>query len=161
MKILFSLLAILLFNKECDQKKSAESDATTDNSEKVVDTIQDVSIIWYEATTRGFYEKIWVTKDSTIVTTDRNHLEKISYKTEDSDWKLLVNLTNKLDLKTLPEIEAPTSMRHYDGAAIAKLGVIANKIETISNDFDHEHPPKAIESIVKKVLSMKDSHQKK
>jgi hypothetical protein len=57
-------------------------------------------------------------------------------------------------------LEAPTSLRNHDGAAIATLGVSKDKEETISNSFDHGHPPKAIEALVNKVLSIKKIHEK-
>ena len=160
MKFLFSFLAIFMLNKECDQKKSADADSNPINSEKKMNEMQEPTSLWYQATTRGFYEKIWVTKDSITFTNDRNQKEKISYKTQDSDWNELMRLVNTIDIKTLPELEAPTAMRHYDGAAIATLSVVHGKDEIISNSFDHGHPPETIESIVNKVLSMKEVHQK-
>ena len=160
MKLFFSLLAILMLNKECDKNKSTDVKSTTVNSEKSSNVMQDNTIIWYEATTRGFYEKIWVTKDSITVTHDRYEKEKITYKTEESDWNELMNLLKGIDVKSLPELEAPTSMRHYDGAAIATLAVNQNSEEIKSSNFDHGHPPKSVESLVNKVISMKEIHQK-
>ena len=160
MKVLFSLLAILILNKECEQNKSADTSETTMNSEKTSNVAQDNTIIWYEATTRGFYEKIWVTKDSITVTNDRDLIEKTSFTTQSADWNELTTLLKEVDLKALPELEAPTSLRHHDGAAFATLGVTKDKAEIISNSFDNGYPPKAIEAVVNKVLSMKAKHQK-
>lgn len=160
MKILFSLLAIMMINKDCDQNKSVKTSSTMTNSEKISEAHQAYTKIWYEATTRGFYEKIWVNKDSITITSDRNHITKTSYQTLDGDWNELMELLKSVNVKELPDLEAPTSMRHYDGAAIATLAVLEGKTETISSSFDHEHPPKAIEAVVNKVLSMKKMHEK-
>jgi hypothetical protein len=160
MKILFSLLTILILNKDCNQTKSVDSTYTAINSEDMSDVTQEDTTIWYEATTRGFYEKIWVTKDSITITNDRNHITSNNYPTSEEDWDDLVNLIKNVDVTALPDLEAPTSLRHHDGAAFATLAVTQNKIETKSNSFDHEYPPKAIEAVVNKVLSMKEKHEK-
>lgn len=158
--MLFSLLAIFMLNKECDQNKTTDVKSTTVNSEQISKVDQDNTTIWYEATTRGFYEKIWITKDSITVTNDRNQKEKMSYKTQESDWNELMSLLKEINLKSLPDLEAPTSMRHYDGAAIATLGVTKDKEEIKSNSFDHGHPPKTIESLVNKMISMRKKFEK-
>ncbi len=160
MKILLSLFALMLLNQECDQKKTVDTSSTTTNSEKMSDATQEYSTVWYEATTRGFYEKIWVTKDSIAVTNDRNHMTASNYQTPEGDWKELMKLLQNVDVSAMPELEAPTSLRHHDGAAFATLAVSQNKTETQSNSFDHGHPPKAIEAVVNKVLSMKEKYEK-
>ncbi len=159
MKLLFILLPILMLNKECEQTKSSDS-STAIHSEKTSDVMQENTTISYQATTRGFYEKIWVTKDSLTVTNDRNQTEKISYAMQKADWDELMSLLKAVDITTLPEIEAPTSMRDYDGAAFATLSVTQDTLETTSNSFDHGHPPKSIEALVNKVLSMRKAYQK-
>lgn len=161
MKILFSLLAILMLNKECDQKKAMDdstSVATTENSSKMM---QDDTKISYEATTRGFYEKIWVAKDSITITADRNQKILMHYPTPEKDWNELTTLLKDVDIKDMPNLESPTKMRQYDGAAFATLAVTKDKMETKSNSFDHGHPPAAIEAVVNKVLSMKEMYEKK
>lgn len=160
MKIFFSLLAIVILNKECEEKKVADISFGTMNSEKISNAMQEDMRITYEATTRGFYEKIWITKDSISVTQDRSHAQKISNTTSENEWDELMALLKEVDVKTLPNLEAPTAMRLYDGAAIARLSITQNKVETTSDGFDHGHPPKEIEAIVNKVLSMKEKFEK-
>lgn len=160
MKILFCLLAIMMFNKECEQNKSAIASDTAIHAEKTPDVMQNVSIVSYEATSRGFYEKIWITKETMTITNDRNHMVNTSVPTSENDWDELVGLLKDVNIEALPTLEAPTSKRLYDGAAIASLTVTQGKEETKSNSFDHGDPPKAIEAIVNKVLSMKKMHEK-
>jgi hypothetical protein len=150
----------MMLNQECDQNKSVNTSSASTNSEKMSDLTQEYSKVWYEATTRGFYEKIWVTKDSITITADRNQMVSTSYLTLEEDWNELMNLLKTVNVSELPDLEAPTSMRHYDGAAIATLAVSMGKTEIKSNNFDHGHPPKAIEAVVNKVLSMKEMHEK-
>lgn len=153
MKILFSLFAIIWFS-ECGEKTSPESSDKSIGTENSMITIQDDTIISYEATTRGFYEKIWVDKDSISVTSDRNAAEKSRFSTPKGDWNELMKILNEINVSTLPDLEAPTSKSQYDGAAIATLIVQQNDLETKSNSFDHGQPPKSIEALVNKVLSM-------
>lgn len=141
-----------MLNSECDNNKS---NGTTLNSEQSK-AMQDTTTITYEATTRGFYEIIWISKDSISLTNDRNHKEKVSIPTPKNDWEELMNLLENIDLPTLPNLEAPTAMRHHDGAPFATLMVTQNKQETKTENFDHGHPPKPIEALVNKVLSMKE-----
>ena len=160
MKFLFGILALLVFNKECEQHKTSAFASDESNSEKLSDMSQEIKTIWYDASTRGFYERIWVSKDSTTITMDRNHVAKVTYPTSENDWNELLGTLKNVNIDELPNLEAPTSMRHYDGAAFATLGVVEGKSETTSNSFDHGHPPKAIEAVVNKVLSIKASHEK-
>lgn len=153
MKILFSLIAIIWFT-ECGEKTSSETSDKSIDSKNPMITMQDDTTISYEATTRGFYEKIWIDKDSIAVTNDRNAAEISRFPTPKSDWNELMKILDEVNLSTLPDLEAPTSTREYDGAAIATLSVTKNDLETKSNSFDHGQPPTAIEAVVNKVLSM-------
>lgn len=156
MKIVFCLLVLMMVNKECAPHKTVDTTESRTNSQIPSNVIQ----ISYEATTRGFYERIWITKDSITVTNDRNQQKKMSRPTPQIDWNELMAILNDVDIKSLPTLEAPTSMRQYDGAAIASLIVTQNKEEIKTNSFDHGHPPKAIEALVNKVLSMNDMSKK-
>ena len=57
-------------------------------------------------------------------------------------------------------LKAPTDKRLYDAAPQAILGVIRGDMEIRSTPFDHGHPPKPIEALVTKVLSIKASVSK-
>lgn len=160
MKIVFSLLVLIIFNKACADHKIGDSTQTTSSSENTPIAIQEITQISYEATTRGFYEKIWITKGSITVTNDRNQTEKVSRPTLQKDWNDLMTILNGVDIESLPDLEAPTSMRQYDGAAIATLEITQGSDEIKSNNFDHGHPPKSIETLVNKVLSMNDMAEK-
>ncbi|HLT33300.1 MAG TPA: hypothetical protein VKZ98_05875 [Aquaticitalea sp.] len=157
MKVLFSILALLFLNRDCEQNKASD---TSLNAEKQF-SIQKNTIISYEENTRGFYERIWITRDSITVTGDRKHIEKISVPTPQKEWNELMTLLKEVNIKELPNLKAPTSMRHYDGARFTTLFVTQNKVETATESFDHGHPPNAIENLVNKVLSMRKLIPKK
>ncbi|MEO6346943.1 MAG: hypothetical protein ABIO60_03450 [Aquaticitalea sp.] len=159
MKILFCLFAIMMFNNKCGQNKSEVPNTAALNSEISMAT-QDNIMIGYEASTRGFYERIWVAKDSVTYTNDRNQVEKTTHPISETDWSELMALLKDIDINTLPELDSPTSLRHHDGAPFATFFITKEKVETKSNSFDHGHPPKDIEAIVNKIVSMMEKFKK-
>ena len=62
-----------------------------------------------------------------------------------------------VDLQTLNKLKAPTEKRLHDGAAHATLAFRQGDMEVMSPTFDHGHPPKEIEALVNKVLSIKEN----
>ena len=150
-----------MLNKDCNENKLVETTSASMNSEQMTDMNQEYSKVWYEATTRGFYEKILVTMDSINISSDRNNMTGTTYPISQSDWNELTSLLKDVNIDELPNLEAPTSKRHYDGAAFATLAIVKGEDETKSNSFDHGYPPLAIEAVVNKVLSIKEKHEKK
>lgn len=149
MKILFSLIVLFICSSECHQK---HSQSTTQ--------LQDNLMITYEASTRGFYEKTWITKDSVSFSNDRNLTSVTTSKCESSDWESLTALIKDIKVNVLPELEAPSKMYQVDGAAMATLKIEMNNEVYETNIFDHGHPPKAISKLVNKVLSIKEEMAK-
>ena len=145
MKLFFSILILVALSGECNQQHSRTSIQK-----------QNLMSITYEVSTRGFYEKIWINKDSISFSNDRGLKNVMTSKCSDGDWEALVNLVNDVDLEEFPNLEAPTSMHQYDGAAMAMLLVESDDETYKTKVFDHGHPPKAISQLVNKVLSMKE-----
>jgi hypothetical protein len=117
---------------------------------------QEPMRITYEASTRGFYEKIWITKDTISFSTDRSLKTVTTFKCHKEDWDSILELTNILNLNILPTLNAPTNMRQVDGAAMATLKIELQNEVYKTNIFDHGHPPKTIAELVNKVLSIKE-----
>ncbi len=112
--------------------------------------------ITYQASSRGSFEEVSVSKDSFSLCNDvyRKHIK--SFKYDVNEWNACLELLKKIDVANLPKIKAPTSMRQYDGAPHASL-IITNGTEVIqSNSFDHGHPPEEIKALVEKLLSFKN-----
>jgi hypothetical protein len=143
MKIILSFLAIILITKDCDTA------ATSHNTQE-----QDIAII-YQASSRGSFEEITVSKDSFSISSDRAKKDITFYKTTSKDWNESLKLLDAIKLNQLPNLKAPTSMRQYDGAAHATLIIKNDKEEIKSNSFDHGYPPEEIKSLVEKLLSFK------
>ena len=145
MKIVFSLLIFVFCSVECNQHHSQS-----------LNKVQKDIIITYEASTRGFYERTWVTSDSISFSTDRNLKEKITSKCKMEDWTELMGLLSEVEIESVAQLEAPTKMHQFDGAPMATLSIQKGNEIYKTNVFDHGHPPKAISKLVNKVLSVKD-----
>lgn len=156
MKILFSLIAVLMLNKECEQKQNNSLETLA--SKEIASNHQDKSVkITYRASTRGFFEILWITKDSITISKDRDLIKTTSYSYPESDWQELMSLMNDLDLKNLENLEPPSKKFQYDGAAMATFKVNMENEEFVTPGFDNGTPPKTILSIVNKLLSIKSS----
>jgi len=145
MKIVFSLLIFVFCSVECNQHHSQS-----------LTKIQKDIIITYEASTRGFYERTWVTSDSISFSTDRNLKEIVTSKCKSEDWNELMGFLNEVELESLPQLEPPTKMYQVDGAPMATLSIEKGDKIYETKVFDHGHPPKAISQLVNKVLSIKE-----
>lgn len=145
MKILFSLFVLIFLSKDCNQQHP-----------QTLIEFQDELTIIYEASTRGFYEKIWINKDSVSFSNDRS-LNRVSVsKCKVEEWNTLAELLNEINLKELPDFEAPSKNYQVDGAAMATLTIELNDETFQTKIFDNGNPPKAIFKLVNKVLSMKE-----
>ena len=145
MKIIFSLLLFVFCSVECNQKHL-----------QALNVLQEDIVIIYEASTRGFYEKTWITRDSISFSTDRNLKEIVTSKCKSDDWNELMGFLNEVELESLPQLEPPTKMHQVDGAPMATLSIKKGDEIYETKVFDHEHPPKAISQLVNKVLSIKE-----
>lgn len=145
MKILFSLILLIFISKDCKQQQSQSS----------LESQEHIAII-YEASTRGFYEKTWITKDSISFSGDRDLVKVVTSKCGEEDWNTLSNFLKEINLEEIPEMESPSKKYQVDGAAMATLAIKINQEAYKTQVFDHGYPPKAISKIVNKVLSMKE-----
>ncbi len=127
------------------------------NKSEAVD--ENLSIV-YEATSRGTFINIHITRSTLTISEDRNLSEKNNFNLKTTDWDALNNLLNDIDLTKLETLKAPTDKRLYDGAAHAALTVKSNEHTYTTSSFDHGHPPKEIENLVNKVLSIRELYDK-
>jgi len=118
-------------------------------------------VVIYQTISRGAFNYIKISDTKVSLSYDRNLKTFSDYNCSSSDRDELTQILNKVDLKTISQLKAPTDKRLFDGAPIATLTVISNKEEFTSQSFDHGHPPKEIEAIVNKVLSIKENATKK
>jgi len=136
---------ILFISKECNNKNSSEIYKSQENI-----TFE------YTALSRGLYNRTVITHSTILVEKDRNS-EAVTKTCSKDDWPKLINLLHAIDLKNISKLEAPTQARLYDGAAIAQLTITKKNAVFETNSFDHGKPPKEIEALVKKILSLSEN----
>ena len=134
MKILSLLFLTFFLGKGCDTEKKQDLETT---------------VIEYVANTRGFYKKIHVQNQMVTVSKDRRGDDNPKpIKIADADWQKIIEAFQKVDLDELPNLEAPSKKRFYDGAAIANLKITYKDKTYESSSFDHGNPPSEIKKLV-------------
>ncbi len=148
-----------MLNKECDQK---QSNAKENLISKEISSNQkeQKTQLTYHAISRGYFEKITISKDEISISKDRDYKKIASYSYPESDWQELMALLDEIDIRNLENIEVPSKKFQFDGAAITTFKVNTGKDEYTTPGFDNDNPPKAIEVIVNKLLSIKNSVEK-
>jgi hypothetical protein len=137
MKLFAAILLTVFLSKSCEGQ--------TKNDLKT-------AVLEYNASTRGFYQKIQIQDQMVSVSKDRNGNDKpIASKISDKDWKELVGYFETLNLDSLETLKAPTEKRIVDAAAFASLKVTYKDKTYQSNSFDHGNPPEAIKKLVDKI----------
>ncbi|GAA4109275.1 hypothetical protein GCM10022393_05780 [Aquimarina addita] len=116
---------------------------------------QDESMkIIYSALSRGYFLKTEIDQRDIIVFKDRNLDQKKSKNCSKKQWNEIRAMVEKIDLKKIGTLEAPTGKRLHDGAPHAKLEISKGDQKFISNGFDHGHPPKELASLVTYIVSL-------
>ena len=164
MKLVFSLLSLLLINKECNSSKTPvlenENTPTTQTQNLEAEKLQDQNmIISYSAFTRGTNKKITVSKSEIIVENSSAKTPKIKLPCSAEDWEHISTLISKIDTKNLMNLKPPSTKSYSDAGLAANLKIsIADKMYA-TQDFDHGNPPKEIAPLVNKLLSFIEKEQ--
>ena len=133
-----------------NQKKVVENDSKTKSEVKEY----KVPKIEYEASSRGFYEKITIENQMVSVVNERDAKDNgETVKISDDVNKELNSYLNSVKLDQVATYKDPTQKRFYDGAAIANLKITVDGVEYKTVDFDHGFPPVEIEKLVNKIVS--------
>lgn len=174
MKFLFSFLAMMVVVESCNSTKEPVSNI--EDTEQVVaskpsrqsgNTKQEIvgdnykkTYITYQVVSRGMFEYISISEAEIQYSQDK-YLKKIdSFPSKSEDWQALKVLLKSVDIEHIDQLKAPTDKRLYDGAAHANLSIIKGDVEMRTTSFDHGSPPKEIEELVNKVLSIKENLSK-
>lgn len=140
MKIVTMLFLTIFLGKGCDTQKKLDLETT---------------VIEYVANTRGFYQKITIQNQIILVFKNRQENEKpVQIKISDFHWKKLIADFQEVDLEALPNLQAPSEKRFYDGAAIANLKITYKDKIYESKSFDHGNPPTEIKKLVDQINAL-------
>lgn len=132
--------------------------AEASHSEKT-QTSSDMSYhkaIVYQTSARGAFEYLSISKETITISEDRNLQKMAHYSCSENDWEVLNNLIEQVDLETLHTLNVPSNLRMSDAAAEATLAIQIGDVQYMTPAFDHGNPPKEIETLVNKVLSVKE-----
>ncbi|WP_138432656.1 META domain-containing protein [Winogradskyella algicola] len=117
-------------------------------------------MVIYETSTRGAFKHIGISKSEITISKDRNLKEIDTFECKPKDWKELNELLSNSLVENLDLLEPPTQNRLHDGAPNATLSVVKGDVVMMTPTFDHGYPPKEIETLVNKVLSMAENATK-
>ncbi len=151
MKKIALVLITVMFAVGCSSKKTAATNADNPESEFSFE---------YEASTRGAYKKVMVTKDSIITIKDHGMKDVVSKPTKKGDWDFLVTNIKKVDPEVLGKLKAPSTKHYSDGALAASLRVINNGSTVSTPSFDHMYPPAEIAAVVNRIVMISDLQKK-
>ena len=159
MKLILIILSTLTLNSCGATKKSSASENTTAKEVIVKETkivkeiTQTEPIAIYDAHTRGYHYTLTVYETfATVVKVYQGKPEKIVLvDTYIADLKKIIS---DVSVDKIGTYEAPTKKRFYDGAANATISIFKKGEKYTSQTFDGGIPPKALEVLVNKVLSL-------
>lgn len=120
---------------------------------QIADPIQEIK---YSAASRGFHFEVRVRKNQIMVAKD-NGLSALEDALPASIWNELKGMAEGLNLEGLDRLEAPSNASATDRAAIAFVEIRTNQKTYQSSSFDHGHPPKALEALVKKIVQLPET----
>lgn len=157
MKKLGLLLLTIILTVSCSSTKTAVAKDAV-KQEKNTDKLS----FEYEASTRGAYKKVVITKDSTVTIHDHEMKNVTTKPTKKADWDILNAAYNKVrdQRLNLDELKAPSNKSFHDGAMAANLKIIVSDQIFYTPTFDHGNPPAEIAVLVGKIISMSDIKKK-
>ena len=157
MKLIICLAFMLISAKECDKNKTQMSDnmAPETSSELAEMRMQEQVKVAYRASTRGFFQLIEIDGDSIMITNDYNLKDIKKYALPKEEKEAFSKLMSELDVSKLGDIESPSKTHQYDAAPAAFLKVTKGDEVYMTQSFDHGKPPKTLDPIIEKILSLK------
>lgn len=151
MKYLFVLFSIAILTKSCNDS----------NTEKeTVTNAQDDISIQFEAYSRGFYQKINITKERFSLTKVRNGEVSIQQEMSVEDWNEIVKLLDKIDSEKLKKNYVNPDDLARDAVIPANL-VISYKENVVKNvEFGLGNEPKPLKALITKIEAMANAVDK-
>ena len=153
MKLFALVFSMMSFFTSCKCNKTAvQEEAKVVNTESNLgEQVSNLPVVVYQETTRGMFREITVREGKIFVITARG-AKPAFWELKKEDYKKLLDLYQKIDLKSLSSLKDPTQKRFYDGAPIATLSFTNEKDTYTSSEFDGGFPPKEIEAFVNELL---------
>ncbi|MCK8480291.1 hypothetical protein [Psychroserpens algicola] len=162
MKFILCFIFMLISAKECDSKTAQKSTNTTSEVTALQSkkTSQIDTKITYQASTRGFFLKIWIEGDLIMVSKDNSLKSFETYPFPSEQKEAFLNLLSAIDKTELTTLETPSTTFQHDAAAMAWLEISDEEGSYRTKVFDHGNPPESIKEIVEKIQSLKSMVEK-
>ena len=152
MKLLIFFFSLILFNS-CNavvkpNLKKTVIDSVLNNTKS-----QEKLIAIYDSQTRGYLLTFSVYETYAILlkSNEQEPFKVMLLQKDVDELKLIIRDIPELEIA---KYEAPTEKRFYDGAPHTTITIFKNGEKYSSNTFDGGFPPKALEVLVNKVLSL-------
>lgn len=157
MKFFIALLTVIVL-KTCNDikvKETAKTTATTAYTKMPPKQQQKSNSIslQYTEETRGAFRQVTVNKDSIYYQLERDGMVKttpISAK----KWNGLLGILEKIDVKTLSQLKAPSNKKATDAALMARLKVTKDDSIYSTPDFDHDNPIAEVKPLVTNLIEL-------
>lgn len=111
----------------------------------------------YTVSSRGTYDFISISKSNILLSKDKGLQDISKFSTNQKDWEAVNKLIEAIDAESIQDLISPSTNHQSDRANQASLAIIIGDIEYMTPAFDHGNPPKTIEALVNKVLSIKEN----
>jgi hypothetical protein len=159
MKLILIILSTLTLNSCGATKKESSSENIIAKEVSLEDTklekgeTQTDPIAIYDSHTRGYHYTYTVYETyATVVKEYKGKPENVAVV--ESDIADLKKIIAEISVDKIGTYEAPTKKRHYDGAPHTTISIFKKGEKYSSQTFDGGFPPKALEVLVNKVLSL-------
>jgi hypothetical protein len=164
MKTITLLFLSLFLTNKCQDKKETTETASVAEKVKTEETrtemtdnkTQEATIVEYEASTRGAFYKIIFQNNQLMVSRDRNNPNGKPFSISKQDVLELTTMLKAIKPEGLEKLKGTTQERYSDGAMHANFKIIQNGKEYQTQGFDAGVPPKEIEKIVSKLISLSE-----
>jgi hypothetical protein len=141
MKYTFWICLALITLKSCAQEFRA------DRLEQIV----------YTVSSRGYFIEVVATPSLLTIQKGREASEPKSRPMPTKEWKAIAEEVSQIDLKALENMETDTDHSSVDRAAMAEISILYAQEEYVTPSFDEGTPPKALETLVNKLLVLAGS----
>lgn len=151
---------MLFFNCKNTTSRNTLLNTNATDTIKMPQDQQKIDSVIYEATTRGYYEKIMITANKVSYTHDRNTIAAEFQDLDTEAWLNLINSIETVGLANIEQFEAPTKMHQVDGAALAHIEIHSEERMYRTQTFDKGNPPKELSSIYNTIQTIIENMDK-
>lgn len=122
-------------------------------------SLENISKIEYTKESRGFADKLTVSRDSVkgMVENHRAAEKSRQYVSaiDGDDWANLLLTLKNVSLEDIDGLQSPTIDRAHDGALHSNIEITFDDGQTISHGFDNENPHPDLKPLLEALLSFK------